>query len=185
MKIALPLACLIAVALPAIAQPQQAPAPKPPPTREAPVPSSRDDKAMAAWIAAHIDLGEYEFVDTTSTRAYFLSAPDPDLAKPLMRANRRTEFFTPQSSRLGFRYRSTVSLIELDCANTRSRVLGVDAFEGSNLQGELRNVEEQDPAWRYPRENAIAERELYLACAARAKMIADAPKPAPPASLLR
>jgi hypothetical protein len=176
---------LAAVALPALAQPAQSPSPRPPPTREAPVPSSRDEKSMAAWVAAHIDLGEYEFVDSTSTRAYFLSAPDPDLAKPLMRANRRAELFAPQSSRLGFRYRSTVSLIELDCANTRMRILGTDAFEGSNLQGERRNVEEQDPQWRYPRENAIAERELYLACAARAEMIAGAPKPAPAASLLR
>ena len=185
MRLGLLIAALAAVALPAAAQRAGVAAPKPPPTREAPAPSSRDDKAMAAWISAYIDLAGYAFVDTTSSRAYFLSAPDFDTAKPLIRANRRIEFFTPQSSRPGFRYRSTVSLIELDCANTRSRVLGVDAFEGSNLQGETRNVEEQDPQWRYPRENAIAERELYLTCQARAKMIADAPKPAPKASLLK
>jgi len=183
MRGALLIAALASVALPAAAQPT--PAPKPPIIREAPVPASPESKAMEAWVSAYIDLGHYVFVNSTASRAYFFSIVDIDPSKPLIRANRRSEFFTPQSTRLGFRYRSTVSLIELDCAHTRSRILGVDAFEGSNLQGAPRNVEEQDPQWRYPREGAIAQEELYQACHARDELIAEAPKPAPPASLLK
>jgi len=184
MRLPLLIAALAAVALPAAAQPAPA-APKPPPTREAPVPAARDSKTMLDWVSTYIDLDGYVFVDSASNRAYFFSFVDTDLSKPTSRANRRSEFFTPQSSQLGFRYRSTVSLIELDCANTRSRILGVDAFEGSNLQGATRNVDEQDPQWRYPREGAIAQQELYQACHARDGLIAEQPKPAPPASLLK
>ena len=152
------------------------------PEREVPAPAATADAAaMKAWVAAHIDDGKFAYVDRSRTAAYFMRIVSTDPTEPLTRIERRREFFSSQTSELGFAYRSTLNMLDVDCDRRRYRSLTNQQYTFSNLQGEMHNVDAQKPLWTYPRVGEAAEMEITVTCKRRKEGLAFAAsrKPAP------
>jgi len=115
-----------------------------------PEPLAYDDKGVEQWVEETIDPGEYVLASYDGEGALFYSTEQIErLANDHIRVWTRTEMFTPVAVNDVRVVRSMRGLVEFDCADHRSRLLALEAYPGSNLQG-AKTATDKPQDWAFP-----------------------------------
>jgi hypothetical protein len=143
-----------------------------------PVPPVDDSEAAwSRWIEANLVTDDWMEISRNTDGVRFTTASGfSRMDNDHIRVWVRQEYFRPDIS--GGRYiRSAMELDEIDCGDTRMRILAVDTFPYNNLAGEKQSDDAQEPTWMYPRPSTIGAIEVKFVCDVKA--MADA-QPATP-----
>lgn len=115
----------------------------------APEPLSLDARGVEQWVEESIDTGEYVLSAFDDEAALFYSTEQIErLANDHIRVWTRQEMFRPIAFNDVRVVRSMRGLVEFDCAEHRSRVLAMEAYPGSNLQG-AKTVTDKPQDWTF------------------------------------
>lgn len=136
---------LLTMSTPAFGAPKKGDAAIPPP-------GSTSEAAVKTWIKRYIDDDDLSLMTSDEESAEFVQissfAAEPN--KPV-RYWVRGEAFAPVQVDEGT-YLSSMMLLEADCTGNRYRLLAMDLYSASNLQGDVVfEADDGEAEWRFPR----------------------------------
>ena len=133
-----------------------------------PPPSDATEASVTQWVRAYLDTEDWYNTTFNSNFVRFTAAEGMSrLADDRLRIWIRTEYFRPQYSE-GDWYRSTMTLVEMDCAEGRFRELALDTYDHNNIKGAQESWDIPDATWQYPRPATVAALEIKDVCALKA-----------------
>ncbi len=139
-----------------------------------PPPTGSSGADIALWRASYVDeKGALPIGATTSAMEYGVAGSFGLTPTGTLRGWVRWERFTPTKDEDGVT-RSFSQLLEVDCLNSRARMLAVDLYPYNNLQGQARHLDAQAPQWAYSRPGTVLEQNVGVFCAAARSAVTQA-----------
>lgn len=110
------------------------------------------EEAAKAWVKRYVDDDDYAYIISGVDSAILLQLSTFNVKDAgVVRYWIRKEGFAPIGAGADT-YRSSMSLMESDCRDERMKMLAVDSFLASNLQGEqVAQLDDSEAQWFYPR----------------------------------
>ncbi len=145
-------------------------------TLEPPAPKSADVADVAKWAARYLDLKDGESVVVNDDNAAYTVDTSSMRVTPSdgLKFWSRTEYFKAIADGDQF-IRSEHTLYEGNCEDLRFRMLALDSYPLSKLQGELIPYDDEpDAKWIYPRPETVGEIMITEVCAYATKVLAEA-----------
>jgi hypothetical protein len=138
-----------------------------------PVPPGDSDEERLAWVRANVVADGWIHL-SWGRESVSYTAEDGiiPMENGHIRLWIRSELYSPELHN-GAAYRSSMELVQFDCADARYKLLAMDTYQFNNLQGAKSDYNIQSTEWVYPRPGTVGAAELSAICDAKANVDAD------------